>query len=103
MLPTVLTDSVDIAVRRTEDENMDEMKNRAAYTMRRRGGHGPESGGRSKEGPRISLLGGFRLEDEGAAIVLDPKGNFAMSYNTEGLYRGYVTSDGKITVLLYDR
>src|SRR5207249_4662501 len=30
MLPTVLTDSVDIAVRRTEDENMDEMKNRAA-------------------------------------------------------------------------
>jgi beta-aspartyl-peptidase (threonine type) len=43
------------------------------------------------------------VEGEGAAIVLDSKGNFAMSYNTEGLYRGYVTSDGKITVLLYDK
>ncbi len=39
---------------------------------------------------------------EGAAIALDPKGNFAMSRNTEGLYRGYVTAAGKITVLLYD-
>lgn len=39
----------------------------------------------------------------GAAIALDAKGNYAMSRNTEGLYRGYVTSDGKITVLLYDK
>lgn len=39
----------------------------------------------------------------GAAIVLDPKGNFATSRTTEGLYRGYVTSDGKITVLLYEK
>jgi beta-aspartyl-peptidase (threonine type) len=43
------------------------------------------------------------VEGEGAAIALDPKGNFAMSYNTEGLYRGYVTSDGKIAVLLYGK
>jgi beta-aspartyl-peptidase (threonine type) len=43
------------------------------------------------------------VEGEGAAIVLDPKGNFAMSHNTEGLYRGYVTTDGTITVLLYDK
>jgi beta-aspartyl-peptidase (threonine type) len=43
------------------------------------------------------------VEGEGAAIVLDPNGNFAMSYNTEGLYRGYVTGDGKMTVLLYDK
>ncbi len=40
---------------------------------------------------------------EGAAIALDPKGNFAMSHNTEGLYRGYVTSDGKMTVMLYEK
>jgi beta-aspartyl-peptidase (threonine type) len=39
---------------------------------------------------------------EGAAIALDPKGNFAMSHNTEGLYRGYVTSDGKMTVMLFE-
>jgi beta-aspartyl-peptidase (threonine type) len=40
---------------------------------------------------------------EGAAIALDPKGNFAMSHNTEGLYRGYVTADGKMTVLLFEK
>jgi beta-aspartyl-peptidase (threonine type) len=39
---------------------------------------------------------------EGAAIALDYQGNFAMSYNTEGLYRGYVTSDGKVEVMLYE-
>ncbi len=40
---------------------------------------------------------------EGAAIALDAKGNFAMSRNTDGCYRGYVTSDGKITVLLFEK
>ncbi|MBI3860678.1 MAG: isoaspartyl peptidase/L-asparaginase [Planctomycetia bacterium] len=40
---------------------------------------------------------------EGAAIALDPKGNFAMSHNTEGLYRGFVTVDGKMTVMLYEK
>lgn len=39
----------------------------------------------------------------GAAIVLDPTGNFSTSRTTEGLYRGYVTSDGKITVMLYEQ
>jgi beta-aspartyl-peptidase (threonine type) len=39
----------------------------------------------------------------GASIALDPRGNFAMSYNTDGLCRGYVTADGTITVLLYDK
>jgi beta-aspartyl-peptidase (threonine type) len=39
----------------------------------------------------------------GAAIALDAKGNFAMAHNTEGLYRGYVTSDGKISVMLYEK
>lgn len=40
---------------------------------------------------------------EGAAIALDPQGNFAMAHNTEGLYRGYVTSDGKIAVMLFEK
>lgn len=40
---------------------------------------------------------------EGAAIALDPKGNFAMSWNGDGLYRGYITSDGKTGVMLYDK
>jgi beta-aspartyl-peptidase (threonine type) len=39
---------------------------------------------------------------EGAAIALDAKGNFAMAYNSEGLYRAYITKDGKIKVMLYE-
>ncbi len=38
---------------------------------------------------------------EGGVIVLDAKGNFAMSYNSEGLYRGSVTGGGERKVLLY--
>jgi beta-aspartyl-peptidase (threonine type) len=40
---------------------------------------------------------------EGAAIALDAKGNFAMAYNSEGLYRGYITKVGKIKVMLYEQ
>ena len=47
---------------------------------------------------KLKVAGG-----EGAAIALDPHGNFAMAHNTEGLYRGYVTSDGKIAVMLYEK
>ena len=39
---------------------------------------------------------------EGAAIVLDKSGNFTTARNSEGLYRGWITSDGKIQVRLYD-
>jgi beta-aspartyl-peptidase (threonine type) len=39
---------------------------------------------------------------EGGVIVLDKQGRLALSYNSEGLYRGYVTRDGKIVVHLYD-
>jgi beta-aspartyl-peptidase (threonine type) len=39
---------------------------------------------------------------EGAVIALDPQGRFAMSYNSEGLYRGYITRDGKVAVHLYE-
>ena len=38
---------------------------------------------------------------EGGVIVLDAQGRLAMPYNTEGMYRGYVARDGKVTVLLY--
>lgn len=40
---------------------------------------------------------------EGACIALDANKNFAMSYNSEGLYRGYITADGKVTVMLYEK
>jgi len=31
---------------------------------------------------------------DGGAIVLDAKGNFAMPFNSEGMYRGFATPDG---------
>lgn len=39
---------------------------------------------------------------EGAAIVLDRQGVFSTAYNSEGLYRGWITRDGKITVRLFE-
>lgn len=34
------------------------------------------------------------LKGEGGVIALDAKGNFAMTFNTEGMYRGYIRADG---------
>jgi L-asparaginase / beta-aspartyl-peptidase len=39
---------------------------------------------------------------EGAAIVLSPAGEYAAAYNSEGLYRGWVTASGEIVVRLYE-
>jgi L-asparaginase / beta-aspartyl-peptidase len=38
---------------------------------------------------------------EGGVIALDAKGNFAMPFNTEGMYRGWIGADGKPNVLIY--
>jgi beta-aspartyl-peptidase (threonine type) len=38
----------------------------------------------------------------GGVIALDGKGNFTAPYNTDGMYRGWVTRDGTITVRLYE-
>jgi beta-aspartyl-peptidase (threonine type) len=37
----------------------------------------------------------------GGVIAMDRKGNVAISFNTPGMYRGWVTRDGKITVKIY--
>jgi beta-aspartyl-peptidase (threonine type) len=37
----------------------------------------------------------------GGVIAMDRKGNIATPFNTAGMYRGWVTSDGKITVKIY--
>jgi beta-aspartyl-peptidase (threonine type) len=37
----------------------------------------------------------------GGLIALDARGELAMPFNTEGMYRGYVTGDGKIHVSIY--
>tara|TARA_B100000809_G_scaffold118189_1_gene116524 strand:+ start:209 stop:1168 length:960 start_codon:yes stop_codon:yes gene_type:complete len=37
----------------------------------------------------------------GGVIVMDSKGNIAMSFNTEGMYRGFYLNDGELTVKIY--
>jgi beta-aspartyl-peptidase (threonine type) len=38
---------------------------------------------------------------EGGVIALDAKGNFAMPFNSEGMYRGWIGQDGVPHVLIY--
>jgi len=38
---------------------------------------------------------------EGGVIALDVKGNFAMPFNTEGMYRGWISADGVPHVAIY--
>ena len=38
---------------------------------------------------------------EGGVIALDVKGNFAMPFNTEGMYRGWIGADGEPHVEIY--
>lgn len=39
---------------------------------------------------------------EGALIALDAKGNLAMPFNTEGMYRGYALDDGTVNVAIFE-
>lgn len=45
---------------------------------------------------KVPALGG-----DGGLIAIDKNGNIAMPFNTAGMYRGSVTEDGKIEVLIY--
>jgi beta-aspartyl-peptidase (threonine type) len=40
---------------------------------------------------------------EGGAVALDAHGRFSASFNTEGMYRGWITRDGKIETRLWDK
>jgi L-asparaginase / beta-aspartyl-peptidase len=42
-----------------------------------------------------------KLGGEGGLIALDAKGNVAMPFNSEGMYRGYIREDGSIVVEIY--
>ncbi len=44
----------------------------------------------------VAELGG-----SGGVIVLDKKGNIAMSFNTKGMYRGCITKEGEIEVNIF--
>ncbi|HYK57613.1 MAG TPA: isoaspartyl peptidase/L-asparaginase, partial [Flavisolibacter sp.] len=45
---------------------------------------------------KVGKLGG-----DGGLVALDKNGNISMPFNTEGMYRGAVTKDGKIEVYIY--
>jgi beta-aspartyl-peptidase (threonine type) len=45
---------------------------------------------------RIPELGG-----DGGLIAIDRQGNISMPFNTEGMYRGFITQDGKVVVKIY--
>lgn len=42
-----------------------------------------------------------KMGGEGGVIVLDAKGNFAMIFNSAGMYRGYMKKGGKPVVSIY--
>ena len=41
-----------------------------------------------------------KLGGDGGVIALDAEGNFAMPFNTDGMYRGWVDRDGKVHVAI---
>lgn len=45
---------------------------------------------------RLPALGG-----DGGLIAVDKAGNFTMPFNTEGMYRGSVDREGKVTIRIY--
>jgi len=53
------------------------------------------------EASKIVLDKVGKMGGDGGLIALDKKGNVAMPFNTEGMYRGTITADGKIEVNIY--
>jgi beta-aspartyl-peptidase (threonine type) len=53
---------------------------------------------------RAAQRGIEKVEDlggDGGVIALDGHGNLATPFNTEGMYRGYVTRGGEIVTKIY--
>jgi len=53
------------------------------------------------EASKIVLDKVGKMGGDGGLIALDKKGNMSMPFNTEGMYRGAITADGKIEVSIY--
>jgi len=53
------------------------------------------------EAAKIALDKVDKMGGDGGLIALDRKGNMTMPFNTEGMYRGAITADGKIEVSIY--
>lgn len=46
---------------------------------------------------KLKSIGG-----DGGIIAVDKNGNYSMTFNTAGMYRGYITSEGKTEVLIFE-
>lgn len=42
-----------------------------------------------------------RMGGDGGLIALNNKGEYAMPFNTSGMYRGYITRSGKIYLAIF--
>jgi L-asparaginase / beta-aspartyl-peptidase len=49
----------------------------------------------------VVLLDVQRLGGEGGMIAIDPTGNVAMRFNSEGMYRGYITGKGHLETKIW--
>ncbi|HEY1582835.1 MAG TPA: isoaspartyl peptidase/L-asparaginase [Chthoniobacterales bacterium] len=54
-----------------------------------------------KEAATTALENAKKLGGTGGLVALDRNGNFAMPFNTSGMYRGTVDAEGKINVEIY--
>ncbi len=54
-----------------------------------------------QEAAELALEKAKKLGGTGGLIALDKDGNYAMPFNTSGMYRGKVGSDGKVSVEIY--
>jgi len=54
-----------------------------------------------KEAGQAAIEKVGKLGGTGGLIAIDEQGNFAMPFNTSGMYRGRVGPDGKISVEIY--
>lgn len=53
------------------------------------------------EASKIAIDKVNKMGGNGGLIALDKQGNMTMPFNTEGMYRGAITADGKIEVSIY--
>jgi beta-aspartyl-peptidase (threonine type) len=54
-----------------------------------------------KEAAEEALKRAHDLGGEGGLIAIDKDGNFALPFNTSGMYRGYIDANGKPVVDIY--
>jgi beta-aspartyl-peptidase (threonine type) len=54
-----------------------------------------------QQAAETALARAKKLGGTGGLIALDKNGNFALPFNTSGMYRGTVDQDGKISVQIY--